>query len=298
MGYQKIPNLYADRRILEFRTVWAMEKIHGTGAHFAWRDGRVDLVVRGAYTEPVSQGFDFDQLAARFKEIFGDKPATLHGEAYGGKIQGMRRLYGDRARFVGFDIVVGEHTWLDVPTCEDIFLRAGLDFVYYTRASTDVEELNRLRDLPSVQSTRNGIEAPGIGEGIVLRPPFEVRLNNGARLLAKHKSEPFSELRRPPRVPRADEALPIETDADRVAEQWVTPMRLRHVLDHLAAAEGQSVGIERTRDVIAAMIADILTEGSAEVEDTRDVRRCIGAATGRVFREFLNQQLEKGSDAG
>ena len=42
MGYRHIENLYRPRAqtILLFRECYALEKIHGTSAHVAWRDGR------------------------------------------------------------------------------------------------------------------------------------------------------------------------------------------------------------------------------------------------------------------
>lgn len=41
MAYLHIQNLYRERDILLFRECYALEKIHGTSAHVAWRDGQV-----------------------------------------------------------------------------------------------------------------------------------------------------------------------------------------------------------------------------------------------------------------
>lgn len=35
MGYLHIDNLYKNRDILLFRECWALEKVHGTSAHYA-----------------------------------------------------------------------------------------------------------------------------------------------------------------------------------------------------------------------------------------------------------------------
>lgn len=41
MGYMHIDNLYKDARVLSFKHVYALEKIHGTSAHiYGQRRGR------------------------------------------------------------------------------------------------------------------------------------------------------------------------------------------------------------------------------------------------------------------
>jgi hypothetical protein len=44
------------------------------------------------------------------------------------------------------------------------------------------------------------------------------------------------------------------------------------------------VGMEDTSRVIAAMVEDVLREGSTEIVDSREARKAIGAATARLFK--------------
>lgn len=73
--------------------------------------------------------------------------------------------------------------------------------------------------------------------------------------------------------------LKVLEDANAVAEEWVTPTRLDHVLDKL----GPDVGIERTREVIGAMIEDVIREGALEIVDSKEVRSAIGSKAAMLF---------------
>ena len=49
--------------------------------------------------------FDENFLKEKFKEIGIDK-IIVYGEAYGGKQQGMRATYGDKLKFIVFDVKI------------------------------------------------------------------------------------------------------------------------------------------------------------------------------------------------
>jgi hypothetical protein len=66
MGYAHIENLYRNKAILMFKECWAMEKIHGTSAHIAWRDGHVTFFSGGAKHDDFVALFDAEKLAAAF----------------------------------------------------------------------------------------------------------------------------------------------------------------------------------------------------------------------------------------
>src|SRR3990167_11482310 len=51
MSYMHIENLYKAQDILAFKRCFALEKIHGTSAHVAWRDGSVVLSSGGEKAE-------------------------------------------------------------------------------------------------------------------------------------------------------------------------------------------------------------------------------------------------------
>ena len=72
MGYLHIDNLYKAQEILTFRQCYALEKIHGTSAHVAWKQGRVLFFSGGVAQKSFEELFDSAYLAVRFRERFTD----------------------------------------------------------------------------------------------------------------------------------------------------------------------------------------------------------------------------------
>lgn len=282
MSYMHIGNLYKERDILAFRRCFAMEKIHGTSAHVGWKGGALTFFAGGADHAAFVALFDQEALKARFAES-GVPEVTVYGEAYGGKMQGMRDTYGPDLRFVVFEVKIGD-CFLDVPRAEKYALALGLDFVPYREIPTDLDALDAERDSPSVQAQKNGCGDDKPREGIVLRPPFEVVKNNGGRVIAKHKREVFRETKGP--RPANNEKLAVLADAQAIADEWVTEMRLTHVLDAFPDAQ-----IEQTGAVIKAMVEDVAREAEGEVVLTREANAAIGKATALMFKRRLQEAL-------
>lgn len=298
MGYMHIDNLYKNQEVLMFREVYALEKIHGTSAHISWKPEectRPLFFSGGAKHEEFVKLFDEASLIARFTEM-GVPEITVYGEAYGGKLQGMKATYGDKLRFVVFDVKIGD-SWLVVPSAEKVAQDLGLEFVHYRKCPTDIEVLNRERDLPSVQAARNIARLDAPREGIVLRPLMEVVKNNGARLIAKHKGEAFSELAHQPKV-NVDK-LVVMQKAEEIARQWVTHMRLMHVLDMLAVKRGTGhIDIGETGEVIRAMLEDIKREGENEIEWSKEAERVVCTAAAKLFKSYLKGVFGGQTDSG
>lgn len=286
MGYMHINNLYKDQTILAFREVYALEKIHGTSANVAWRDNAVHFFAGGEKHERFKSLFDVDALGDAFRAL-GHEKVTVFGEAYGGRQQGQSHRYGPDLRFVAFDVKVGD-AWLDVPDAHDVVSKLGLEFVHYARVPTDLAALNAERDAPSAQAARNGVVGDKGREGVVLRPIHEFFKKNGERVIAKHKTDDFRETATPREVD--PEKAAVLADAAKIAFEWVTPMRLEHVLDKLEV-DFKPVGIERMRDVIAAMQEDVLREGDGEFVDSREARAAIGRRTSELFMAKLKGRL-------
>lgn len=291
MGYLHIDNLYKAQEILAFRQCYALEKIHGTSAHVGWRAGRVTFFSGGESHQRFTEIFDQVALAAQFAQRFtAADQVTVYGEAYGGKCQHMSKTYGADLRFVAFDVQVGE-AWLSVPQAEECAGFLGLSFVAYALVPTDLAALDAERDTPSVQAVRNGIVDPKIREGVVLRPPFEVTLNNGRRLIAKHKREEFAERGRPnvDLDPSRREQL---AGADAIALEWVTPMRLEHVIDAiLSARDAKDIDMRDTPLVIRGMIEDVTREAAGEIEDNAPARKAMSARTVQLFKQRFQESL-------
>jgi RNA ligase len=287
MAYQHIQNLYRDQTILLFRECFAMEKVHGTSAHIAWIGGQPSFSSGSVKPERFERMFDPLDLPARFESL-GHPRVTVFGEAYGASVLKQKWRYGDVLRFVAFDVLIGD-MWLTVSDAKDVAATLGLDFVHYVRIPTEMDAIDRERDAPSEQARRIGIVGDKPREGVVLRPPLEVTLNNGSRVMAKHKRD--DERETASTRPVADPArLKVLADAQAIADEWVTPTRLSHVMDKLGA-----VGMDRIRDVITAMTEDILREGAGEFVDSREARSAIGRKTAELSRNLLEAKTHDDS---
>jgi hypothetical protein len=279
-----VDNLYKDQRILLFRECYALEKIHGTSAHVAWRDGRVQFSSGGEKRERFVSLFDEAKLVTAFAGL-GHDVVCVYGEAYGGSQQGQKWRYGDKLRFAAFEVQVGD-LWLAVPQAHDVVTKLSLEFVHYAKVSTDLTVLDAERDAPSEQARRNGVEGDQPREGVVLRPLLELSDNGGGRIISKHKRDEERETATPRKVVDP-ELLQVLTHAAEIADEWVTPTRLAHVLDKL----GLDVGIDRMRDVINGMVEDVLREGAGEIVDSREARTAISKKTAEVFKARLKAAL-------
>ena len=324
MGYLHINQLYKDQTILLFKECWALEKIHGTSAHISWRPNGLDVKFNGipmpiphsngetttdVYPEERIKGnltffsggeshekfmglFDKQKLDNSFYDlgIPCDKTITVYGEAYGGKQQGMSHTYGKELKFVVFDIQIGD-CWLDVPNASQISQTLGLDFVHYVKIPTDLKTLDAERDANSVQAVRNGVVEPRKREGVILRPLVEMTLNNGNRVICKHKGDDFRETASP-RVVDDPAKLRVLADADAVANEYVTLTRLEHVLDKIEKKDG--FGMELVPVLLKAMVEDVTREASGEIVDSEAVRKAITKKTATMFKDYLKAKLTNG----
>ena len=159
------------------------------------------------------------------------------------------------------------------------------------KVSTDLEVLDKERDLPSRQAVRNGIAEPKIAEGIVLRPPIEVRTNNGGRIIAKHKRPEFSERSSKKDTTVSKEKAEVLTKAAEIAAEWVVPMRLDHVLNKLEATLQRTVEVQDMKAVLRAMNEDVLREAKGEIVESKEVEKAISNATSKLFLSYLNNRL-------
>ena len=284
MSYAHIENLYKNQTILMFRECYATEKIHGSSAHVAWKDGKLTLFAGGESAERFAALFSRETLTEGFTAL-GHDEVTVYGEVYGGRCQGMSATYGKELRFIAFEVQIGE-AWLSVENAVDVATKLGIEFVHYRKISTDLTAIDAERDADSVQAVRNGMGPGHKREGIVLHPLQEFRDQRGDRVIAKHKRDEFKETATPREVdPAKAKTL---ADAEAIALEWVTDMRLTHVLDKLPGPHCP----EQTGMVIKAMTEDVMREGAGEFVDTKDARRAIGSRTAAMFKKRLASALK------
>lgn len=281
MGYLHINNLYKDQAILMEPEVYALEKVHGTSTHISWKNGALSFFSGGEKHENFVALFDQDKLRERLAPY---PDLVIFGEAFGGKQQGQSWRYGPELRFAAFDVRIGEY-WQNVDSAALMVELLGVDFVSYARIPCTMSAIDAERDRTSHEAARAGLDGFFRREGVVLRPITEKTKANGERLIAKHKRDEERETKTPRVVDEAK--LKVIADARIIAEEWVTPVRLEHVLQKLP--EGTS--IEQTRDVISAMTEDVLREAAGEIIDSREARSEIGKQTALLFKRHLRAQL-------
>jgi hypothetical protein len=210
----------------------------------------------------------------------GQEKVKIFGEAYGGKLQGMSATYGKDLKFCCFEVQIGD-LWLAVPQAQQIVLSFGLEFVHYEIIPATIEAIDAIILADSVQAIRNGMGQGHKREGVVLRPTIELRKNNDERIIAKHKREDFKETKEKRSLD--EEQLKVLEEADAIAEEWVTDVRLTHILDLFP----QPLDISQTGDIAIAMIQDVLKESKGEIVDSRDARRAIGRKAAALFKARL-----------
>lgn len=279
MGYMHIVNLYKDRAVLAFKRVYAAEKIHGTSSNIRYdAESGVTFSSGGEKHTRFVALFDVEKLTEKLK---GMGSVYIYGEAYGGKQQGMADTYGKDLKFIAFDVKVDDR-WLDVPAADQFVRDLDLEFVHYELVDTDTETLDKVRDQPSVQAERNGMGDKKDSEGVVLRPVFECFSVYGDRIMAKHKRQAFRETTTTREL--SDEQLKVMEDANQIADEWVTEMRLTHVLDKIEASTLGDIP-----KVIAAMREDVTREAEGEIVVSPEALRAIGKKAAVLFKSRVTK---------
>lgn len=294
MGYYKIKNLYRDDNIQLFKKVYALEKIHGTSANISYYDDALHFYQGGVTYELFTSLFDKEKLLEDFRKL-GVPELTIYGEAYGGSVHQMKATYGDKLKFVVFDSAYGKYgigdghrSFYDVGFTKGLADGLGLEFVYHEIISTDLDSINAARARCSEQAKRNGCGDDKISEGVVLRPIKEMRLWNGDRIIAKHKNELFSE-----RLSKRDTVLDpdlakIKYEAQAAADEFVTEMRLTHILSSAA----YELKLENIPKVLDDMQKDIEAECDGEYVKSSQLWKCVRTNTAKMFKKRLENGLE------
>lgn len=295
MGYLHIENLYKKQHVLMFKRVYALLKVHGTSAHISYQKNelypdekdKLTFFSGGEKYDNFILLFKHNELLEKFRDM-GRPDITVYGEAYGGKQQGMSGTYGKDLKFIVFDVKIGEH-WLDVPSAEKVANRLGLEFVPYNEGPATLEWLNEQRDIPDRIAAKLGLgDKPA--EGIVIRPLVELKLPGGDRIIAKHKRDDFSERlsKRDTKV-ITDEDLIVLTKAKDIADEWVTPMRLEHVLQKFP----EDVDTKSIPEIIKAMKEDIVRESEGEVVMSAQALKLISTETAKLFVKKMKEKISQ-----
>jgi hypothetical protein len=294
MGYLKITNLYRRPEYIKlFKTVYCMEKVHGTSAHITFtRDTNQD----GSFEDKLiifSGGADHMAFSTLFNkkellEIYSGgtlagKTVTIFGEAYGGKMQGMNATYGKQLRFIAFEVNIDDK-WLEVPDAEGMAKRFGQEFIWWTECENTLENLTKYRDQDSQLALLRGCGPGKMAEGIITKPFFECYDKQGGRWILKYKREDFAEVKTPREIDPEAKMNILRGQA--VADEFVTEMRLRHILDKNPYSTLQDIP-----KVIQLMVDDIAAECEGEYIASSVVMKAIGGKTVMFYKKFLENKL-------
>lgn len=290
MGYRKITNLYANHDIFYFKRCLALEKIHGTSANISFKNNGLCFSSGGSKHAEFIKLFDHNTLLEQFRINAAEHPdvekVTIFGEAYGGKLQNMKHAYGPDLKFIAFEVMVereGQEHWFNVHNAEGFVHKFGLEFVDYVEIDATEEAINEQMMRDSVQAVRNGMGTGHIREGVVLRSLIEFVHPNGGRVISKHKRPEFSERASTPKI-NDPEALRVLENAQAIASEWVSAMRLEHIL---TSGDFPDPKIEDSSKVIKAMYDDVICEAAEEIVETPKLRSAIGKETMKYFKKYL-----------
>ena len=298
MGYRHIDNLYKNQMIMLFKECYACEKVHGTSAHISFKristvapegiDGiepdKIDIKFfsGGASHEQFVSLFDKQVLEDKFRDL-GFNELTIYGEAYGGKMQGMSKTYGPTLQFIAFEIETAT-SWFDMPRVEHFANLLGIECVPYVKIPCTLEALDAEKNRDSEVAIRRGMGPGHIREGVVLRPLHEFvhQGENGGTIRSKHKRDEFKETATKREVVNDPNYLKVLSDAQAIADEWVTEERLNHVLDKLDMADGD------LGKLIGAMFEDVTREAAGEIVVGKETR---GAISKKVVKMYKDRQM-------
>lgn len=291
LGYRKITNLYRNKDILLFKECFAMEKIHGTSAHIAYNkaEDKITYFSGGAKHENFVKIFDNEQLLEIFRRNAEEYPDTerivIYGEAYGGKMQAMKNVYGPELKFIAFEVLFNKNEWRSVLQAERFLEKQGfpIEFVHYVRIPTTEEAINEQMMADSVQAVRNGMGEGHMREGVVLRPLIEMVHPNGGRIMCKHKRPEFAEREHTPKFTDPEELKQME-DAKAIAEEWVVPGRIMNARSHFPEEEWK---LKYMSKIIKYLINDVVVEAGEEIVDNKMVRKAISKKAAKLLLQEL-----------
>ena len=291
MSYMHIENLYKNQDILLFKECYALEKVYGSSAFISFSKNKIPKIhyfSGGEKHENFLKCFDTIDLEAKI-DIINIDEFIIYGEVYGGKCQKMSSTYGPILKFVAFEVKIGD-CWLSVPQAERFVRDLGLDFVDYVKIPTTLIALDSERDKPSVQAKKNGILEDKPREGIVIHPLIELHKNNGERIICKHKGKEFQERINQPKPQEVDPSkLEVLSNAQIIADEWVTNVRLEHVLQKLPP----DIQIDKIPEIIKSMIEDIEREAKGEILESKEARKAISKKTVELFKQRMEILFRK-----
>lgn len=310
--FEKFPhinNLYKAQDILLEPEVIVLEKIDGSNARLGMKDNkflagtRNRVIARIEKEQPLldaESDFGFisflrtNNLPTKFFNAFAGMDIVFYGEQFGSGIQ-KRINYGPNKYFRVFSVRVnGDFVSWDA--VKDYCAQVGLDTVpELYRGKPIPSELEKFLSLESKTAQLNGVSDPSNKhEGMVIYPIPMKRDSHDEWLIAKFKSPEFEEQASRTRM-TSHMAIPIPDTVTAFVAEFVTPMRLEHVLDQLREQGVDVTDVRATGSVLKNMNQDVQREGKAEWEalgiEWKKISKLVGEKTAILFRQHLVSQI-------
>ena len=307
--YPHIKNLDDTPGIFDLPEVIVTEKIHGSGMRIGLIDGCVRFGGRRLEFTNISpqskdgQGFVSwaleTGLGEKIAKTFQNHDIIFYGEWHGSgtpqkgwpQIQkGIRYIKGNDFRI--FDIRL-DGKYLSQDQLSEFAEKAGLKTMpILCRGKPERKIFDSFIDTMSLLGAENGIAYPeNTMEGIVIRPIQFLWEENREPVMAKHKIGKWAERaseQRHPKIPKQKKEIPA--GAKEFAEEFVTDVRLEHILDQL---KEENIPIEKSAmgEVMKRMGQDIKREGNSTLINAhlewKDVSPFVTNRTKELFLKFL-----------
>ena len=139
--------------------------------------------------------------------------------------------------------------------------------------------------LQSIAYLHDVIEDSDMTLGDLLKQDIPLIVVNAVNMLTKR--EDFRETKSKRKV-TDPEKLKILTKAKDIAEEWVTPMRLNHILDKI-----KDPSLQKMREIIISMQEDIKREAKGEILWNKHAEKAIGRKTAYMTKEYFKNKLKE-----
>lgn len=276
-----IENLYKDQTILKlFKECYVSEKIEGATVSLKWEYlTKTFSIEPGPATQEVVRTVIPEDIEELFAKEFPDQDVVIIGELYGDKhyLPKKSAKYKIEIGFIVFKAILNGY-WVSMDESAKIADLLSLPFVEYGIYPTDIKILDELRDKYSILGMKwSGIKVPR--EGIVIEPLIPMRIYDNY-VIAKHKAKEERETATIREV--SQDKLKVLADAQAIADEWVTPNRLDHVLAKVPNSREKAA----TQLVMKAMVEDVYREGEGEIVESREATSAIMKKTAELLRKL------------
>lgn len=278
------------------------EKIHGTNIRMMYSPSNGGLILGSRNgiiyknNQQKKEFYDFvdycinkEQVEQKLQKMNDFHDYVFYGEYFGAGVQkGIQYTCNNEKQIRIFDIRNSDGrfvNWGDVlEICNQVDFRV---VPWSIIENISIDELKtKINNCISLVGQENGVIAKdNVIEGLVIKPRVEMRDIYGDRVIAKYKSEKFTEQKRKTFIP-SKEKIDIYNNAVSFAENVVTYGRVLTIIDHITREDNQELSIRRMPDFLRALNLDIRREYDNLFKD-------LSKENQKVFHKVINKMGAK-----